>query len=79
MPEAGGGSASAAEDGGVLESDVEGIGGEGGDAAMVAEGADGNEGAGGEGRENVCLTGLWREHRKVEERGVCRVDGAAIG
>jgi hypothetical protein len=62
LPEAGGGSAGAVENGKVVASrDGNGVGGECGCAAVVAKCADGDERAGGEGGKDVCLTGLrWK-------------------
>ena len=62
LPEAGGWSAGAVENGKVVESDGDGVGGEGGNAAVVAKCASGDEGAEGEGGKGVwCLTGLRRK------------------
>ena len=70
LPEAGGGGSRAAEDSGVVEGDVDGVGGEGGDASVVAERTDGDEGAGGEGRKNVGLACFGGEQGDVEVGGV---------
>ena len=79
-PEVGCGGALALENGGAVESDVDGVlGMESGRAAMVAKLANGEQGAGGEMGEYVCeASGGWKM-REIEGGGVCGLDGVTVG